>query len=69
MRMTTAIVLLTTAQVYVPMPQDANNYTKDTIDRSRVFAVYNVYRLVIGSVLFALFLSTAADQTAGEKLP
>ena len=67
MRMTTAIVLLTTAQVYVPMPQDANNYTKDTIDRSRVFAVYNVYRLVIGSVLFALFLSTAADQTAGEN--
>ena len=65
--MTTAIVRLTTAQVYVPMPQDANNYTKDTIDRSRVFAVYNVYRLVIGSVLFALFLSTASDQTAGES--
>ncbi|MCH1553378.1 MAG: hypothetical protein L7S45_02155, partial [Luminiphilus sp.] len=65
--MTTAIVLLTTAQVYVPMPNDANNYDKDTIERSRVFAVYNVYRLVIGSVLFALFLSTAADQTAGES--
>ena len=65
--MTTAIVLLTTAQVYVPMPQDTNRYDKDTIDRSRVFAVYNVYRLVIGSVLFALFLSTAADQTAGES--
>ena len=67
MRMTTAIVLLTTAQVYVPMPQDTNRHDKDTIDRSRVFAVYNVYRLVIGSVLFALFLSTAADQTAGES--
>ena len=67
MRMTTAIVLLTTAQVYVPMPQDTNRYDKDTIDRSRVFAVYNVYRLVIGSVLFALFLSTATDQTAGES--
>lgn len=67
MRMTTAIVLLTTAQVYVPMPQDTNRHDKDTIDRSRVFAVYNVYRLVIGSVLFALFLSTAADQTAGEN--
>ena len=65
--MTTAIVLLTTAQVYVPMPQDTNRYDKDTIDRSRVFAVYNVYRLVIGSVLFALFLSTATDQTAGES--
>ncbi|MGB0222664.1 MAG: sensor histidine kinase [Luminiphilus sp.] len=65
--MTTAIVLLTTAQVYVPMPQDTNRHDKDTIDRSRVFAVYNVYRLVIGSVLFALFLSTAADQTAGEN--
>ena len=65
--MTTAIVLLTTAQVYVPMPQDTNRYDKDTIDRSRVFAVYNVYRLVIGSVLFALFLSTAADQAAGES--
>ena len=67
MRMTTAIVLLTTAQVYVPMPQDTNRHDKDTIDRSRVFAVYNVYRLVIGSVLFALFLSTAADQPAGEN--
>ena len=67
MRMTTAIVLLTTAQIYVPMPQDTNRHDKDTIDRSRVFAVYNVYRLVIGSVLFALFLSTATDQTAGES--
>lgn len=65
--MTTAIVLLTPATVYVPMPQHTNRYDKDTIDRSRVFAVYNVYRLVIGSVLLALFLSTAADQTANES--
>ena len=62
MRMTTAIVLLTTAQVYVPMPQDTNRYDKDTIDRSRVFAVYNVYRLVIGSVLFALIADSIAVQ-------
>ena len=65
--MTTAIVLLTPATVYVPIPQHTNRYDKDTIDRSRVFAVYNVYRLVIGSVLLALFLSTAADQTANES--
>lgn len=35
---------------------------KNTIDRTQVFAVYNVYRLVIGSVLFAL---TLADTGSG----
>ena len=57
----------TTAQICVPMPQDTNYTDKDTIDRSRVFSVYNVYRLVIGSVLFALFLSTAAEQNTAEN--
>jgi hypothetical protein len=35
---------------------------KNTNDRTQVFAVYNVYRLVIGSVLFAL---TLADTGSG----
>ena len=39
------------------MSEDTSLGDKDTIDRSQVFAVYNVYRLVIGSVLFALTLS------------
>ena len=34
---------------------------KNTIDRTQVFAVYNVYRLVIGSVLFALTLADTAS--------
>lgn len=41
------------------MSQDTPVSAKDNIDRAQVFAVYNVYRLVIGSVLFALTLSAS----------
>lgn len=44
------------------MSEDTSPGDKDTIDRSQVLAVYNVYRLVIGSVLFAL---TLADTGSG----
>jgi len=44
------------------MSEDTSPGDKDTIDRSQVFAVYNVYRLVVGSVLFAL---TLADTGSG----
>lgn len=40
---------------------------KDNIDRSQVFAVYNVYRLVSSSVLFTLtFFSTGSALVADE---
>ena len=38
------------------MSEDTSLDDKDTIDHTQVFAVYNVYRLVIGSVLFTLTL-------------
>ena len=55
------------------MSEDTSASAKDNIDRSQVFAVYNVYRLVIGSVLFALTLSPSesvlvADNAAVQRL-
>ena len=45
---------------------------KNTIDRTQVFAVYNVYLLVIGSVLFTLSLADTgsgllSDDSALQK--
>ena len=42
---------------------------KDNIDRSQVFAVYNVYRLVIGSVFFAFTLSSAGSTLVADEMP
>jgi len=42
---------------------------KDNIDRSQIFAVYNVYRLVIGSVLFALTLSSTGSALVADEIP
>lgn len=39
------------------MSENTSMGDKGTIDGTQIFAVYNVYRLVIGSVLFALTLS------------
>jgi len=55
------------------MSEDTSLGDKDTIDRTQVFAVYNVYRLVIGSVLFALTLSDTgsgllSDDTALQTI-
>ena len=48
------------------MSEDTPVSPKDNIDRSQVFAVYNVYRLVIGSVLFALTLSSTGSALVVE---
>ena len=49
------------------MSEDTSVSAKNNIDRSQVFAVYNVYRLVISSVLFALtFFSTGSALVADE---
>ena len=40
---------------------------KYNIDRSQVFAVYNVYRLVIGSVLFALTISSTESVLVSDE--
>ena len=42
--------------------------SKDTIDRNQVFAVYNVYRLVIGSVLFALTFSETGSGLVSDDV-
>ena len=42
---------------------------KDNIDRSQVFAVYNVYRLVIGSFFFALTLSPTGSALVADEMP
>ena len=42
---------------------------KDNIDRSQVLAVYNVYRLIIGSVLFALTLSSTGSALVADEVP
>ena len=39
------------------MSEGTSLSSKDTIDHTQVFALYKVYRLVIGSVLFALTFS------------
>ena len=51
------------------MSEDTSVSAKDNIDRSQVFAVYNVYRLVIGSVLFALTLSSTGSALVADELP
>jgi len=49
------------------MSEDTSPDGKNNIDRSQVFAVYNVYRLVIGSVLVALSLSdTGSGLLSGD---
>jgi hypothetical protein len=48
------------------MSEDTPVSPKDNIDCSQVFAVYNVYRLVIGSVLFALTLSSTGSALVAE---
>jgi two-component system sensor histidine kinase PilS (NtrC family) len=50
------------------MSEDTSLTNKDTIDRTQVFAVYNVYRLVIGSVLFALTLSDTASGLLSDDI-
>ena len=51
------------------MSEDTSVSAKDNIDRSKVFAVYNVYRLVIGSVLFALTLSSTGSALVADEIP
>ena len=51
------------------MSEDTSVSAKDNIDRSQVFAVYNVYRLVIGSVLFALTLSSTESALVADEIP
>lgn len=50
------------------MSENTSLGSKDTIDRTQVFAVYNVYRLVIGSVLFALTLSETGSGLVSEDI-
>ena len=50
------------------MSEDTSLGDKDTIDRTQVFAVYNVYRLVIGSVLFALTLSDTGSGPLSDDI-
>ena len=49
------------------MSEDTSVSAKDNIDRPQVFAVYNVYRLVIGSVLFALTLSSTGSALVADE--
>ena len=51
------------------MSEDTSVSATDNIDRSKVFAVYNVYRLVIGSVLFALTLSSTGSALVADEIP
>ena len=51
------------------MSEDTSVSAKDNIDRSKVFAVYNVYRLVIGSVLFVLTLSSTGSALVADEIP
>ena len=51
------------------MSEDTSVSAKDNIDRSQAFAVYNVYRLVIGSVLFALTLSSTGPALVADEIP
>ena len=50
------------------MSENTSLGSKDTIDRTQVFAVYNVYRLVIGSVLFSLTLSETGSGLVSEDI-
>ncbi len=51
------------------MSEDTSVSAKDNIDRSQAFAVYNVYRLVIGSVFFAFTLSPAGSALVADEMP
>ena len=51
------------------MSEDTSVSAKDNIDRSQVCAVYNVYWLVIGSVLFALTLSSTGSALVADEIP
>ena len=51
------------------MSKDKSVSAKDNIDRSQVFAVYNVYRLVIDSALFALTLSSTVSALVADVMP
>ena len=51
------------------MSEDTSVSAKDNIDRSQVFAVYNVYRLVIGSFFFALTLSSTGSALVADEMP
>lgn len=50
------------------MSEDMSPGDKNTIDSAQVFAVYNVYRLVIGSVLFALTLSDTGSGLLSDNI-
>ena len=51
------------------MSEDTSVSAKDNIDRSQVFAVNNVYRLVIGSVLFDLALASTGSALVAVEVP
>ena len=51
------------------MSEDTSVSAKDNIDRSQGFAVYNVYRLVIGSVFFALTLPFTGSALGADEMP
>jgi len=51
------------------MPENTYVRVKDNIDRSQVFVDYNVYRLVISSVLFALTLSSTGSALVADQMP
>ena len=51
------------------MSEDTSKSVKDNIDRSKVFAVYNVYRLVLGSILFAMTLSATGTELYVARAP
>ena len=51
------------------MSEDTSVSAEDNIDRSQVFAAYNVYRLVIGSVFFAFTLSSAGSALVADEMP
>ena len=48
------------------MSEDTSKSVNHNIDRSKVFAVYNVYRLVLGSILFAMTLSATGTELLAE---
>ena len=51
------------------MSEDTSVSAKDNIDRSQIFALYNVYRLIIGSGLFALTLSSTRSVVVADESP
>ena len=51
------------------MSEDTSVSAKDNIDRAQVFAVYNVFRLVIGSFFFALTLPSTGSALVADEMP